>query len=329
MNKSIAISLVFIFFLIFIFFYENTNKDVNNSKKEMVAFISLTTVDDNTFSGFKNKMTEYGWIENKNIEYFSLGAAKKISNLKSIVKSVIEKNPDLILVSSTPATKEVKKQLKNKEIPVIFCPVNDPVGSGILSNPSMPEGLLTGIRLPKSDYKRFEWLHYIVPNVKSVLIPFSPKDGSSIATLNNIKDIAKELNIKIIKKNFTDKTKIEDFLLDIPKSIDAIFLPRDSRVENKIVDFVKLSLERKLPLSAPSYQQVQKGALFTYGFIHTELGAQAARMADKVLKGVKPADIPVKIGNTYLVLNEDTAKAIGIDFPQKAINNAKLIIKKY
>ncbi|MEA3227734.1 MAG: ABC transporter substrate-binding protein [Campylobacterota bacterium] len=317
---------IFIIIVIGIFFLVLDNDSGEMQTKKRVAFVSLSYVDDNTFNGFKAQMKKYGWDENENIEYIVLGAAVKAENLYDIVNSVIKKNPDLILVASTPATQEVKRQTTNKDIPIVFCPVNDPVGANIVVNPHMPEGDITGIRLPIGDIKRFEWLHTIVPSVKTVLVPYTPDDDASIVSRKNIKKIAKLVDIKIIEKPLDEDMSLEQFISTIPE-IEAVFLPRDSRIEVRIEDFVKFALERKLPLSVPSYQQVERGGLFTFGFIHTELGADAAKMVDKILQGVKPADLPIKFGTAYLVLNEKTAQTIGVRFPKSAIRNAKMIIK--
>jgi len=318
---------IFLSLLLVIGILFNINDTSEDNKVKTVAFVSLSKVDDNTFNGFKKQMKIYGWDET-NIKYIVPGAANKIENLKLVVESVILKKPDLILVSSTPATQEVKKQTVNNNIPVVFCPVNDPESSNIVSNPKMPEANLTGIRPPIGDSKRFEWLYIIAPNIKNVLVPYTPNDGSSIASRKDIINIANFLKINIIEEVFPENMTIEQFFQKYPKSIDAIFLPRDSRIEVQINKFAKHAIENKLPLSSPSYQQVQKGALFTFGFIHTELGKDAARMADRILKGIKPADLPIKFGNAYLVINEKTAKSIGITFPTSAIRNAKLIIKE-
>lgn len=324
MNRNIFIILALVITM-FITFSLNNSKDEIEIKK--VAFVSLSKVDDNTFNGFKNKMESYGWKENENIKYIVPGAAKVVKNLKPIVKSVIEKKPDLILVSSTPATQEVKRAVKGLNIPVVFCPVNDPKSSNIVNNQNSPKGNITGIRLPTGDSKRFEWLYTISPNIKNVLIPYSINDGSSIASRYAIRDIAKSLNINLIEKPFLEDMTIEQFFEQCPECADAIFLPRDSRIEAKIKEFAKYSISKKLPLSVPSYQQVQKGALFTYGFIHDELGKQSARMVDRILRGVNTEDLPVKYGNVYLVINKKTAKLINITFPPSAIRNAKLIIE--
>lgn len=317
----ISIGLVFGFLLL-----NNDQKD--DKKVSTVAFISLSEVDQNTFNGFKSKMKEYSWEEGKNLNYIISKPAGKISNLKPIVSSVIEKKPDLILVSSTPATQEVKRATEKNNIPVVFCPVNDPKASNIVLNLKNPEKNITGVRLPIGDLKRFEWLYVIAPNVKNVLIPYTKNDDSSRLSRENVKKAAAELGINIVEKSFLESGSIEEFFSSIPSEVDSIFLPRDSNVEVKIDEFVKYTNSKKIPLCVPSYQQVEKGALFTFGFIHYELGRDAARMADRILKGVKTHDLPVKIGSAHLVVNEKTANNIGIELSTKVIRNAYKIIKE-
>lgn len=315
------------FYAVFVFLGLVLFSGCNNKDDgiKSVAFISLSDVDDKTFEGFKEKMKEFGWEENKNINYIVSGAAKNVKNLPDKVKSIIDKKPDMIFVSSTPATQEVKKQ--NKDIPVVFCPVNDPVGAGILKDTNAPEGLITGVRLPVGDFKRTEWLYQISPNIKNVFVPFTKDYQSSLKSLEDMKQIAKELNFNIVEKALLNEERIDSFISEIPSNIDAVLLPRDSIIESAIEKFVKYSLEKKIPLSAPSYQQVQKGALFTYGFIHYELGKDAALMADKILRGVKVKDLPVKFGSAYLVLNQATADKIGLTFNEDTLTGAKIIIK--
>ncbi|MEA3354022.1 MAG: ABC transporter substrate-binding protein [Campylobacterota bacterium] len=308
--------------------FQFSNKETKKGQKIYnVAFVSLSNVDDNTFDGFKEKMEKYGWIENRNINYILPGPAQSIDNLPLIVSKVVSNTPDLILVSSTPATQAVKEATAGTDIAVVFCPVNDPVSSKIVDNPNAPSGNITGIRLPIGDSKRFEWLYKIVPDLKNVLIPYTPNDGSSQASRDNVREIAKKLNINIIEKPFDEEIKSKDQFSDYLKDIDAVFLPRDSKVEANIDYFVTSTNDKKLPLCVPSYQQVQKGALFTYGFIHKELGTQAARMADRILRGVNPSDLPVKFGNSYLVINEVTAKTIGIKLNDEILRNTKMTIK--
>ena len=151
-----------------------------------VAFISLSDVDQETFKGFKEAMEKYGWKENINITYIISPPAKTEKNLPSLVASVIKQNPTLIFVSSTPAAKEVKKATMINNIPVVFAPVNDPIVSGVVTNLTAPEKNITGIRLPQSDIKRFEWLHLIAPTAKTILLPFGYKDKGAIKARDTI-----------------------------------------------------------------------------------------------------------------------------------------------
>lgn len=293
-----------------------------------VAFLSLTDVDIQTFNGFKEEMKQYGWDENKNIKYIVSKPAQKVENLKPLVDSIIQQKPTLILVASTPATQEVKKATMINHIPVVFCPVNDPIASDIVSNLKAPEKNITGVRLPSGDVKRFEWLHLIAPLAKNILMPFTYKDAGSMLARKEVVDFAQSVGVTIIEKEFDKESDINQYLEQLPKNIDAVFLPRDSGVETKIDAFALYATNHKLPLCVPSYQQVSKGGLFTYGFIHTELGKDAAKMVDRILKGVNPTDIPVKTGNSYLVINQKTANAIGLTLPSQAIENAFMIIKE-
>lgn len=326
MSKNIFYFLIGIGLILLSGFYFFGNTSKTNPIKT-VAFISISEVDDKTFEGFKNKMTTLGWIENKNIQYFIQHPAKNIQNLAPLIKNAINLNPDMILSASTPATQELKKQLKDKTIPVVFCPVNDPVSANIVKNPNAPEGTITGVRLPFGDAKRFEWLYVIKPNIKNILVPFTKDDAGSIVSRADIYKVAKFLKANLIEIPIEENEPVFDFIKSIQQPFDAIFIPRDSRVEVKIDDFVNYAVKHKLPLSAPSYQQVEKGALFTYGFIHSKLGEDAAIMSDKILKGVKPTDIPVKFGEAYLVINEKTASKIGISFPDDVIINSHQILK--
>ncbi|MEA3354737.1 MAG: ABC transporter substrate-binding protein [Campylobacterota bacterium] len=325
---QIIITLIITVMLIILYLFISEKKELNNNIPK-VAFISLSEVDNATFSGFKEQMEQLGWFNNKNIKYIKTKPAETIENLDNIVSSALKKDPDLIFVSSTPATQTVKKHLqsKNLKIPVLFCPVNDPVLANIIKNPNSPEGLITGIRPPRGDSKRFDWLLKISPHIKKVLIPYTPKDDSSLASRKEINNLFKTSKVEIIELPFENGKNVGVFLKELPMGIDAIFLPRDSKVESEVEKFVDYTLKHKIPLCVPSYQQVSKGALFAFGFIHTELGKTAANYADKILKGVSVYNLPVKMGYSHLILNKKTADIIGVKFDPFTISQAKSILE--
>jgi putative ABC transport system substrate-binding protein len=116
-------------------------------------------------------------------------------------------------------------------------------------------------------------------------------------------------------------------LNNIPKNIDAIFLVPDSTVNSRIKDVLAVALDRKLPVSGPSTAQVEQGALTTYGFVHHEVGAQAARIAAQVLKGADPGELPVETAEFFLAINLQAADAIGLEIPYKILQQAEIVIR--
>jgi putative ABC transport system substrate-binding protein len=92
--------------------------------------------------------------------------------------------------------------------------------------------------------------------------------------------------------------------------VDAIFLPRDSQIESCIAEFVTVAEARRLPIAAPSLLQVKAGALFSYGFVHQDIGRQAAHLADQILRGVAAGDLPVEMAESSLAINLAAARKL-------------------
>ena len=185
---------------------------------------------------------------------------------------------------------------------------------------------MTGIRLPSDERSRFEWLIQLQPKIKKVLIPYTPGDKSSEFSRLEAYYAAQSKHILLIEEAVQNETRLAELLRHLPKDIDAIFLPRDSRIESYIKTFVDYADARRIPLAAPSLQQVEAGALITYGFIHTDMGKQAARLAKRILQGTSPASIPVETAQNHLVINLDTAKRIGLAIPPEIREKSEYLI---
>ena len=285
MSISVVILLSIILFILF-----NFNED-KEPKKLKVGVVNLNAVDKTTMQGFKDKLSELGRVENRDIIYYYDEPAKNVENLKKIVKKMKNRDLDLIFVSSTSATLAIKEAFNDCVTPILFSPVNDPVGSGIVKSLNEPSCQITGVKLARGDDLRLKWLKDISPKIKEVYVPYTIGDGSALATLKQIRKVAPKLGLILIEDAIDESKITENLINNIPNSIDAIFIPRDSRMADRIKSFVELSIEQKIALSAPSYIQVKKKALFSYGHIHYELGKQAGRMANQILNGWYPFHI--------------------------------------
>jgi len=296
-------------------------------KPWVVSVVQLTRVDAITLQGFKDGMGELGYREGQDIVYLDDGPAETIDRLEPMIRRHLSRLPDLFFVSSTPATQAVKKATASTAVPVVFAPVNDPVASGIVPSLQKPGGPITGIRLPAGDDLRLGWLARIAPGVKRVYLPYNPGDPSARTSVALAQEAASKLGLKLILGEVRNGADIQAALAALPAGVDAIFLPRDSTVESHIAHFVILALERRLPLCAPSMQQTEAGALFSYGFVHRQIGRQAARLADQILRGIPPADLPVETAESYLAINQRTARVIGLPLPGEILMQADEVIR--
>lgn len=299
----------------------------DGSRPLVISVVQLTPVDAATLQGFKEGMAQRGYREGKDIVYLDEGPAGTIARLEALVRRQLAAKPRLFFVSSTPATQAVKKHLGATAIPVVFAPVNDPVDAGIVASLKAPGGNITGIRLPAGDDLRLEWLKKIAPTVKRVYLPYNPGDRSALASLELARQAAAVLGIELLAEAVRSGEEVRPALAALPADIDAIFLPRDSTIEARIADFTATALQRRLPLCAPSLLQVEAGALFSYGFMHHQIGQQAARLADQILRGTPPADLPVETAESRLVINQVTARAIGLPIPGEILRQAETVIR--
>lgn len=293
---------------------------------KVIGAMSLSEIDFETLKGFQDGLSARGYKEGEDVVYAVAQPPETIDRLDDIARQHVENHIDLLFVSSTPATQAAQKATADTQIPVIFAPVSSPLDAGVVESLQSPGGNITGIKLPRSDSVRFRWLLRIAPAVKRVYVPYTPRDKSAQNTLAKIQSAADLASVQLVLAPVTSSQQAADAARNLPANIDAIFLPRDSLIESLIIDFVNSSIERKLPLSAPARQQLQQGALFFYGHVHEKLGLQAAHIADQILRGALPSNLPVEVGESFLGVNLQTAAKIGLSIPEDVLRAADFII---
>jgi putative ABC transport system substrate-binding protein len=151
---------------------------------------------------------------------------------------------------------------------------------------------------------------------------------SAEATLAEIREVAPKLNIELMERPIRGSGQLEALFASFPENADALFLPRDSTIEAQIAPIVRFATAHRLPLCVPSLTQVEAGALLSYGFVHREIGRQAARLADQILRGTKPADLPVETAENYLAINLRTAEEIGLPIPDHVLKQASILVRQ-
>jgi putative ABC transport system substrate-binding protein len=158
-------------------------------------------------------------------------------------------------------------------------------------------------------------------------VPYDPEDSASTSALEQIEAIAPDLGVEIVEGTARSDDQVTELLANIPGDVDAIFMVPGTTVNQRLQDLLAVALARNLPVSGPSTIQVEQGALTTFGFIHHKVGAQAAHIADQILKGADPGTLPVQTAESYLVVNLNTAQDIGLEIPYEVLQQAETIIR--
>jgi putative tryptophan/tyrosine transport system substrate-binding protein len=298
------------------------------AKTFTVGVINLSPRLEPVLNGFKARMLELGYQEGQNITYIYQGPASNIAELDSIARGLVAARVDLILALSTPATQATQRATAGTSLPVVFAPVTDPVAAGIVTDLRRPGGNITGVALGgDSEARRLEWLLKLAPQARRIYVPYNPDDASARSSLAAIRGAALKLNVELQPREARNTTEITAAFTGIPTDTQAVVLLQDSLVAARTDDFVKATIARRLPLSVPTDEQVQRGALVAFSAHLAALGAQTARLADRIFHGGQPADMPIETAEFFLTINLRTAKTIGLDIPDTYLREADEIVR--
>jgi len=258
-----------------------------------VGVVNLTPGVSPVLDGFKAGMQELGYEEGRNIRYLYHGPTRSIAALEPEVRKLLDADIDLLLSMTTPASVAARKVTEGRSVPVVFAPVNDPVLSGIVADLRSPGGNLTGLKVRGFVGKTLEWIQAVAPDTRRVFVPHNPEDHSSVLGLADLRETADRLGVEVVVYELRSPAAVPDSVAAIPDDADAILLLPDNIVIGNYSLYARAALARKLPLTTVSGTQAGHGSLLTYGPDFYQMGCQAARLADQILKGISPADLPV------------------------------------
>ncbi len=293
----------------------------------IIGVLNHASVAEDSIRGFKDFMSENGYIESEDITYLYKGPVAQ-KNLEIEARSLVDQGIDILLSITMPATVAAVKAGVDKDVPVLFAPNSNPVDAGLVQSMEHPGGNITGVSFWIQEDKRLEWLKRIVPGAKRILVPYMEWDKSPRIDIENIEGSARKLGIEIVQRPINDSLNIENAAQDIPEGIDAVFIPADALIESNAPPvFVKYAMQRNIPVSSPQSFGFSSGALFAYGFVQYDTGRQGARMALLILDGANPGELPVEMAETKLMINLKTAKELGMEIPAEIISKADMIIR--
>ena len=281
-------------------------------------------------AGFREGLQKLGWTEGRNTRIdIRWAAPADAESIRRFAKELVALQPDLI-ISSTPITAALLQQTHT--IPIIFPALSDPVGSGFVASFSRPSGDVTGFNVsePTQAGKWVELLKEIAPRVGRVAMLFNPVSATyADYWLNPFRAAAPSFAVEAIAAPVRDTSELESVIAAQAREPNGglIAMP-DSFTDAHRVEITSLAARYPLPAVYPFRFFAEVGGLLSYGVDRTDNFRRAAAYVDRILKGEKPAELPVQAPTKYeLVINLKTAKALGLEIPPKLLALADHVIE--
>ncbi len=270
-------------------------------------------------AAFREGLQKLGWTEGRNIRIDSRwGALDDAEARQRSAKELVALQPDLILTQNTPPTASMLQQTRT--IPIVFVIVADPVGSGFVESLARPGANATGFTImePTIAGKWLELLKEIAPRVDRAAFLFNPATTPyRDIYLNPFKAAAASLALEAIAAPVHDRSELESVVAEQARGLNSglIVMP-DGFLNVHRAEIISLAARYRLPTVYPWRFFAELGGLLSYGSVQRDQFQIAATYVDRILKGEKPADLPVQAPTKYeLLINLKTAKALGLDVP--------------
>jgi putative ABC transport system substrate-binding protein len=304
------------------------DKKSDNDKSYTIGVLIQAPSLERVVEGFKAGLANLGYTEDTNVVYVSDGPTGTIEALSPAAEDLKSKKLDLLFTVGTPPTQVAKDVFTGTDVPILFAPVFNPVELGFVESFPNPGGQLTGIQSTNSVAKALEWLLEIVPDVKRIYVPHNPEDASGVQTLQVLTDTSKTLGVELVVSEGTTQEELDAVTRNIPDDVDAVFVLRTGSIGARISNIIQAANELGIPAACSDIGPLlEAGVMVGYGPGYHEMGEQAARMADQLLKGTDPATLPVEEAETFLGISLQAAETIGLEVPDSALRQAKQVVR--
>ena len=278
---------------------------------------------------FIQGLRDLGYIEGKSVHIEVRSAEGKAERLPDLARELVKLKVDALYSRSSPVLFAFKQATKT--IPIIFFGTSDPIGMGIVPSLAHPGGNITGVTLMSSDLwpKRLELLKEIAPKLSKVAMLWNKGSAGMALEAKATEEVAGPMGLVLLDRGIGDANELEGVFgvisKDRPDGFLALLDPVVNSNRKRILDFL---IKNRLPAIFENKEWVEDGGLISYGPDFPDAIRRTASLMDKVLKGTKPADIPVEQPKEFeLVINLKTAKQLGLTIPQSVLIKADRVIQ--
>jgi putative ABC transport system substrate-binding protein len=300
----------------------------------VIGFLSSRSSNDSASveAAFRAGLRETGFTVGQNVQIIYGWAGGQFDRLPSLAAELVERRVSAIVAVGGDATADAAKEATTT-IPIVFITGTDPAKTGLVKNFNKPESNVTGVTLFSTavEQKRLELLHTLLPNATTFAMLINPKKKYSGVERDEMESAAKTLGERVSLRvlNASTTGDIEVAFEAIARSkIEALLVGTDSffSTERKLI--LRLTERHQVPAIYDSRVQVEEGGLISYGSVYADVYRQAGTYAGRILKGARPADLPVLLPTKFeLFINLKTAKALGLTIPPGVLAIADEVIE--
>lgn len=279
--------------------------------------------------GLSEELKRLGYQERKNLFIDTRNVKGNRAALQAAASELLNQKVNLLFTTGTSATRA--GMAATKDIPIVFVHPSDPIASGIIKSPTEPTKNLTGVAAyaAHTTAKRLELFKEIIPDLKKIVVFF---DANNIFSRDNLKlaeAAAKKLDLQLSPYGIKSTDELKTTVASLRRENGAgIFQIADDLFESEADFLFETARQKKLPTMFNEESWAIDGALAAYGPNYLEMGRQAGRLVDRIIKGEKPESLPVERASKFdLTLNYRTATFIGIRFPEELLKKAQKVIR--
>jgi putative ABC transport system substrate-binding protein len=274
-------------------------------------------------AAFVQRLRELGWIEGRTIAIEYRWAEGRFDRSPALVAELVQRKVDVIVTHAT--ANVVAAMQVTSLIPIVFTTVADPVGNKLVASLARPGGNVTGLsnKVPDLVGKRLELLRELVPGLRRLAMMVNVGVSNVVAELGEVQAAGRTLGLDVAALEVRRAEDIAPAIEGLRGRAEGIYVQADPLFTSNRVRLNSLALSARLPTIHSAREQVEAGGLISYGTNLTDLFRRSGDLVNKILRGAKPADIPVEQPTKFdLVVNLWTAKALGLDVPPTVLARA-------
>jgi putative ABC transport system substrate-binding protein len=278
-------------------------------------------------AAFEQRLRELGWTEGRTIAIEYRWAEGRPERYAEIAAEFVRRKVDVIVTagSAVPAVKQA-----TSIIPIVFALAGDPVRAGLVASLARPGGNVTGLSNQQSDLasKRIELLRDVLPNLRRLAILANVDHPESVLEMDEVQAAARTFGIEVAKLEIQRAQDIAPAFEALKRQADALYVVVSAIIASNRTRIMTFALSARLPTIINIREYAEAGALMSYGPRYLDLWRRAADYVDKILRGVKPGDIPVEQPTKFeFVINLKTAKALGLEVSPALLARADEVIE--